>query len=401
MTSSGWKEVSLSDVISFKNGRRKPDEEGCIPIYGGNGILGFTNNFNNENAVVIGRVGAYCGSVYYEPGKCWISDNAISAKPVNDNDTKYAYYALKSLRLNERRIGTGQPLLTQGILNNITMMYPGAEEQKAIAAALSCLDDKIDINNRINKALEEAAQAIFKSWFVDFEPFLDGGFIDSELGRIPESWRVGTIGELISDTTGGDWGKESRQGNFTEEVICIRGADIPEIASGRKGRPPVRYILKKNLENKRLSEGRIIIEISGGSPTQSTGRTALITSELINKHRRPLICTNFCRAVSLKREYYSAFAYSMLNYLYQRDVFFLYENGTTGIKNLDTDNLFNKHQVVLPDDEAMIRYKEVFDTIIKSIYENGAQSDKLMAIRDSLLPKLICGEIRISAEEVE
>jgi type I restriction enzyme S subunit len=153
MSFSNWQEVKLVDVINFKNGRKKPDEDGDIPIYGGNGILGYTNNFNNENVVVIGRVGAYCGSVYYEPGECWISDNAISAQPINDNNVKYAYYALLSLKLNERRIGTGQPLLTQSILNNIDAIYPRVEEQKAIADTLSCLDDKIELNNRINKTL--------------------------------------------------------------------------------------------------------------------------------------------------------------------------------------------------------------------------------------------------------
>lgn len=77
-------------------------------------------------------------------------------------------------------------------------------------------------------------------------------------------------------------GKKTSHGNFTEEVICIREADIPEVAFGKKGKPPIRYILKKSLNNKRLSEGQIIIEISGGSPTQSTGRTALITQELVD-----------------------------------------------------------------------------------------------------------------------
>ncbi|MHB8276808.1 MAG: restriction endonuclease subunit S [Candidatus Humimicrobiaceae bacterium] len=297
---------------------------------------------------------------------------------------------------------TGQTELSRTRLSEaIKVLLPPDLEQKSIADTLSCLDDKIELNNSINNSLEEIAQAIFKSWFVDFEPFQDGEFEESELGRIPKGWRVGTIGELIFDTIGGDWGKETSQGNFTEAVICIRGADIPEIASGKKGKPPIRYILKKNLEKKRLSEGQIIIEISGGSPTQSTGRTALITHELAKIVGIPLICTNFCRAISLKKEYYSTFVYSMLQYLYNKDIFFLYENGTTGIKNLDTNNLFNKHQIVLPDNETMIKYKEIFDTLIKFIYKNGAQSDKLSTIRDSLLPKLISGEIRIPIEEVQ
>jgi type I restriction enzyme S subunit len=398
MSFSEWKNVKLSDVIIFKNGRKKPDDDGDIPIYGGNGILGYTNKFNSENVVIIGRVGAFCGSVYYEPGKCWISDNAISVQPINENSVKYAYYVLNSLQLNQRRIGTGQPLLTQNILNNISTIYPGAAEQKVIADTISCIDEKIDLNNDINKNLEEMVHTIFKSWFVDFEPFKDGYFEDSKLGSIPKGWKIGTLSELITDTLGGDWGKEIAQGNFVEEVTCIRGADIPKIASGKKGKPATRFILKKNLEKKQLSAGQIIIEISGGSPSQSTGRTALITEELVAIADKPLICTNFCRALSLKKNIHSTFVYSMLQYLYSIDLFFQYENGTTGIKNLDTNNLFNKYQIVLPTDEIMVKYEAVFSTLIKSIYKNGGQSDKLSIIRDTIIPKLMSGEIRVPLE---
>lgn len=298
---------------------------------------------------------------------------------------------------------TGVPAIARPLtsLKSVELNIPPLVEQKAIADTLSCLDDKIELNNRINKNLEEMAQAIFKSWFVDFEPFQDGEFEDSQLGMIPKGWRVGTLDDLISDTISGDWGKEAPQGNYSEKVVCIRGADIPEIASGKKGKPPIRYILKNNAEKKRLSKGQIIIEISGGSPTQSTGRTALITHELVNIAGRPLICTNFCRALSMKKELYVTFVYSMLQYLYNKDLFFLYENGTTGIKNLDTNNLFSRHLIVLPNDNTMARYKEIFDTIINSVYQNGAEINKLETTRDTLLPKLMSGEIRVPIKEAD
>ena len=299
----------------------------------------------------------------------------------------------------ESRSGTF-PQITYTELSRLSILLPPIEEQKAIAETLTCIDNKIELNSCINMNLEKIAQTIFKSWFIDYEPFQDGEFEDSELGRIPKGWRVGTIQELISDTLGGDWGKETEQGNYTEEVICIRGADIPEIAIGKKGNPPTRYILKKNLDKKELSAGQIIIEISGGSPTQSTGRTALITSDLINITDKPLICTNFCRALSFQKDYYSTFIYAMLRYLYNKGVFFLFENGTTGIKNLDTNNLFNKHLIVLPNDDVMIKYKEIFDATVNLIYQNGAQIDKLASIREAILPKLMSGEIRVPVKGV-
>ena len=90
---SEWKEITLKEVLNFGNGKAKPKKEGNIPIYGGNGILGFTDEFNYDGeTIIIGRVGAYCGSVFYENSPIWISDNALSAKPKDKNNAKFLYY---------------------------------------------------------------------------------------------------------------------------------------------------------------------------------------------------------------------------------------------------------------------------------------------------------------------
>lgn len=405
MSSSKWKVVKLGDLLNFRRGHDLPKtkmNDGKIPVVGSNGVIGFHDEFTTKApCLTIGRSGNI-GNPCYISKDCWAHNTTLYVDDFKNNNPKYLYYLLKTLNLGYYGGGSAVPTLNRNHIHPIEVNATlDSDEQKIIADTLSCLDDKIELNNCINNNLEETAKAIFKNWFVDFEPFQDDEFDDSELGRIPKGWRAGTIAELISDTIGGDWGKETEDGNYTEEVICIRGADIPEIASGKKGKPPLRYILKKNLDKKALSEGQIIIEISGGSPTQSTGRAAYITRELVTTAKSPLICTNFCRALSFKKEHHSTFIYSTLKYLYDKDVFFLYENGTTGIKNLDTNNLFSKHLIVLPDDETMVRFKEIFDTIIKYIYQNGDEIDKLATIRDSLLSKLMNGEIRIPLEEVK
>ena len=317
-------------------------------------------------------------------------------------DSEFIYYLFKHKKSDIEAIASGTTFLevSGSAMKNISILLPPLPEQKAIAATLSALDDMIELNNQINKTLEEMAQAIFKSWFVDFEPFRDGEFEESELGLIPKGWRVGAIDELIKETISGDWGKETPQGNYTEKVICIRGADIPDIAQGRRGNPATRYILKRNLEKKRLSENEIIIEISGGSPTQSTGRTVLITKELINSFQEPIICTNFCRAIRLKEATYSNFVYSLLQYLYNEKVFFTYENGTTGIKNLDITILFGQYKTVIPSEEVFAEYHSMYSEFLRYIYESGFECKKLSEIRDTLLPKLISGEIRVPVEEV-
>ena len=118
-TNGGGTTGKLADLMDFKNGKSRPSGSGQIPVYGGNGVLSYANVSNATNAVIIGRVGAYCGSLYIEFGDCWISDNAIYAKSKLCTDEYFDYFLLSSLSVGDHHIGTGQPLLTQGILNTV------------------------------------------------------------------------------------------------------------------------------------------------------------------------------------------------------------------------------------------------------------------------------------------
>ena len=120
--------VLLGDIIQFGNGKSRPKISGSYPVYGGNGILDYVDEYNAENVVAIGRVGAYCGSVYIESQKCWISDNAISAKSKLSEYEYYDYFLLKSLNLFNYHVGTGQQLLTQEILNKIVIPKPNMND---------------------------------------------------------------------------------------------------------------------------------------------------------------------------------------------------------------------------------------------------------------------------------
>lgn len=371
----------LGEIATFKNGKKRPNEIGTIPVYGGNGILNYTNQSNNRHCVIIGRVGAYCGSVYYCKDACWVSDNAIVSTATEFSDIVYLYYLLKDLQLNKRHIGTGQPLLTQEILNNIIVEIPPLETQQKIAKVLSDLDEKIKLNNEINNNLEQQAQAIFKEWFID-NPEND-------------EWSTGTFSELIKSTLNGDWGKESPTGNNTEKVYCIRGADIPEVKAGNKGKMPTRYILPKNYASKKLTAGDIVVEISGGSPTQSTGRCTAISESLLNRYDSGMVCTNFCRAIK-PLSGYSMFIYYYWQYLYDKGVFFSYENGTTGIKNLDISGFLGTEPIIIPPKEKVLAFDDYCQTVFDRIFANGKESEQLTQLRDTLLPKLMSGKLDVS-----
>lgn len=129
----GWKVGELGELILFKNGKTKPSKVGDYPVYGGNGIVEFVNAFNEENVIAIGRVGAYCGSLYRVLDKCWISDNAISANS-KTNHNMFCFYMLMGFKLNERSEGTGQPLITQGLLNSIQALIPNIKTVDAFEA---------------------------------------------------------------------------------------------------------------------------------------------------------------------------------------------------------------------------------------------------------------------------
>ena len=303
----------------------------------------------------------------------------------NCNKAYWMYYYLKSPQAMEfikaHLRGTTQLYVPLATLREMPVPVPDEEEMNKIVAILRTLDDKIQCSIKINDNLEQQAQAIFKEWFIEN----------------PENneWSTGTFSELIKTTLNGDWGKEAPTGNNTEKVYCIRGADIPEVKAGNKGKMPTRYILSKNFVKKQLTAGDIVVEISGGSPTQSTGRCTAITQSLLDRYDSGMVCTNFCKAIKPK-EGYSLFIYYYWQYLYGKGIFFSYENGTTGIKNLDFSGFIETETILIPPVDKVIAFDDYCKSIFNQIFANGKQNEHLAVLRDTLLPKLMSGELDVS-----
>ena len=303
----------------------------------------------------------------------------------NCNKAYWMYYYLKSPQAMEfikaHLRGTTQLYVPLATLREMPVPVPDEEEMNKIVAILRTLDDKIQCSIKINDNLEQQAQAIFKEWFIEN----------------PENneWSTGTFSELIKTTLNGDWGKDAPTGNNTEKVYCIRGADIPEVKAGNKGKMPTRYILPKNFVKKQLTAGDIVVEISGGSPTQSTGRCTAITQSLLDRYDSGMVCTNFCKAIKPK-EGYSLFIYYYWQYLYGKGIFFSYENGTTGIKNLDFSGFIETETILIPPVDKVIAFDDYCKSIFNQIFANGKQIEHLAVLRDTLLPKLMSGELDVS-----
>ena len=305
-------------------------------------------------------------------------------KQVSDPD--YLFYLICSAIVRDPAIksmvgSSGRQRVQTSVLEQLVVDVPPLEIQKRIGGLLKFVDDKIQLNRAINENLQEQVKAFFHSMFISSEDRF--------------SWKTGTFSDLIESTLGGDWGKESPTGNNTEMVYCIRGADIPEVKVGNKGKMPTRYILPKNYAAKRLLPGDIIVEISGGSPTQSTGRVAAISQSLLDQYDKGMVCTNFCRAIKPKPGY-SMFIYYYWQYLYDLNVFFSYENGTTGIKNLDLSGFITTEEIVIPPLDLIQKFNDYCQAVFDLTFANGLENEQLSNLRDTLLPLLMSGDLDVS-----
>lgn len=212
---------------------------------------------------------------------------------------------------------------------------------------------------------------------------------------MPEDWSKAPLYDMVETIIGGDWGKEEEFGSYSRNVLCVRGADLNDIKVGEKGKAPIRYILDKNFKQKSLSNHEIIVEISGGSPTQSTGRIAMISPILANECENSIICTNFCKALKV-REPYSHYFYFLWNHLYNNKIMYIYENGSNGLKNLNLTNLLEREICNIPPKKVALDFYNLIEPIFLKIQRLGSESARLATLRDALLPKLMSGEIKLS-----
>ena len=290
-------------------------------------------------------------------------------------------------------------------IREFEIILPELKEQQKIGHFLKNIDSKIELNNKINKELESMAKTLYDYWFVQFDfpdkngkPYKSSGgkmVYNQELKReIPEGWETKTISQLIGNNKGGDWGKEQEEGNYTQKVSCIRGADLNGLNGLGELNPPQRFILDKN-SNKILESHDLIVEISGGSPTQSTGRLSFIIDETIGRFESPLICSNFCKSFSLENQKHLYYFIYMWNNLYDNSVLFGWEGKTSGIKNLLFDSLTQKYFIVVPNENINLKFYEKIDSFHKMKQRNLKENQELAKLRDWLLPMLMNGQVGI------
>lgn len=383
------------------------DSEKMVSELGLNSIKG---SILDGVSVLVGCIGWDMGNVGIIEKKCVTNQQINSITQIKEKyNPLYVYYWLKTKKefLFQQASVTRTPILNKTTFSNIHINIPKEKtEQDKIVNLLTALDKKIELNNHINTELEAMAKTLYDYWFVQFDfPDANGKPYKSSGGKmvynevlkreIPERWRVSALAEWIDSDKTGDWGKESEQGNYTLQVDCIRGADINGINGIGKATPPNRYILKKN-QWKILSPFDFVVEISGGSPIQSTGRMAFITDEILARFDNPLICSNFCKAISLKdNQYFYNFIYKWNN-IYHNDILFGWEGKTSGIKNLLFDSFVTKYQVSVPPKELAKQFYDFAAPLQKKKQVLLKENAKLESLREWLLPMLMNGQITVT-----
>jgi type I restriction enzyme, S subunit len=276
---------------------------------------------------------------------------------------------------------------------------PPIMTQEKVASILSAYDDLIENNTRRTQILEEMVRRMYEEWFVRFRfPGHENvRMTESEVGFIPVSWRVSKLGDLLEHHVGGGWGEEKQSDEFCIPAFVIRGTDIPSIRQGTLGKAPLRYHKESNFKPRRLKNGDIVLEVSGGSKDQPVGRSVLVSEQILKRAEHPVICASFCRLMRAnKRKIFPELLLHHLHRIYENREIMKYQTQSTGIANFKFTVFLENEKLLCIPAELQRRYADAALPLYDLAANLGTKNENLRNTRDLLLPKLISGEIDVS-----
>ena len=414
-----WSKVELGGVIINHDGKRKPVKEserrpGHYPYYGASGIVDYVDGYLFDgNYLLIAEDGENLRTrqtpiAFMARGKFWVNNHAHIVTGNKKADTRFLMYALEGMDISGYLTGAVMPKLTQRNLNKIEIICPSLSEQRAIAHILGTLDDKIECNRRMNETLEAMARALFKAWFVDFEPVrakLDGRWqrgqslpglpahlydlfpdrlVDSELGRVPEGWNHSTIG--------------------AEGFVCGGSTPSTKEPDFWKGGHH-HWATPKDLSSLKfpvlLDTDRMITD--AGLAKISSG--VLPIGTVLLSSRAPigyLAITEVPTAINqgfiaMKCDAILSNVFVLLWCRENMDAIIGNANGST-FQEISKSN-FRPIPVIVPSRPVLVSFEKLANSLYRQLVANERQSRTLAQLRDTLLPKLISGELRIKDVE--
>ena len=352
-----WKKYKLGEILTVKYGKdHKKLEDGPIPVYGSGGLMRFVNSYICDSpSILIPRKGSLNNVMYVEhpfwtvDTMFWTIIDTTIAVP------RFVYYAICKIDFESLNVGSAVPSMTVPIIEDIEIHLPSLDEQKRIVKVLSSLESKIELNRQINDNLEQQAEALYKSWFVDFEPFKDQEFVESEFGLIPEGWQCTTLSELLSIKYGKDHKK-------------LAEGTIPVYGSGGL----MRYVDTK------LHEGEAVL-----IPRKGTLNNVMYVNEAFWT-----VDTMFYSIP--KQENSCIYAYL---FLANKDLASM--NAGSAVPSMTTD-ILNNILIIAPPAEVLRQFNNICNVYFSRINQNNIENANLSNQRDTLLPKLMSGELKIN-----
>lgn len=368
---------------------QRAKKQGIYSYYGAQGVIDHIDDYIFDGTyMLIAEDGENLKSkkqniAQLANGQFWVNNHAHIVSNNQLSDIRFLCFKFNSTDVSGYITGSAQPKLSQTNLNSIIFDMPPLPEQKAIADTLSCLDDKIELNNRMNRTLEEMAQAIFKSWFVDFEPFQDGEFVDSELGKIPKGWRIGRADDFFNICIGKTPPRKEPQW-FSKCADNVRWVSISDM--GNSGM----FISKTSELLTRSAIAKFNVNVAPDNTVLlsfklTIGRVAITDGEMATNeaiaHFKP---TN---------EWEVEYIYWLLK-LYN----YASLGSTSSIATAVNSKMIKAMKVYMPDEKTIKNFHTLLFPLMNKIKYNLRENTKLEDVRDSLLPKLMSGEIRVPME---
>lgn len=311
-------------------------------------------------------------------------------------DVRFVKYCFDILQQNCKKIsqGAAQDNLSWEKLSTILFPAPPIEVQTKIADILSTYDNLIENNKKQIKLLEEAAQRLYKEWFVDLRfpghettPIVDG---------VPEGWRSLYLEEIVGYEIGGGWGEETPTEKCDYPAYVIRGTDLSGITHGSALTIPFRYHSKHNLDARTLTDGDIVFEVSGGSKTEGVARTALIRSAMLELWQYPVMCASFCKLIRAKNTKHSQVLFDAFRYMRASGKTSEYDKkSASSIVNYRWKDFLSNESILMPTDELLEIYNSIVGNMYQMIVQKSITIEKAKEARDRLLPKLMSGEIEV------
>ena len=364
---------------------------GKYPVYGGNGLRGYADRSNFEGeCAIIGRQGAYCGNVRYFKGEAYMTEHAVVCQANEKADTYYLSALLSTLHLERLSGQSAQPGLAVGTLSVQEINLPSLEAQRNIASILSSLDRKIELNNKINADLEEMAQAIFKNWFVDFEPFKDGKFVGCELGMIPEGWKVISLNEILDNVSGYSYkGSELQSSNIA--MATIKNF---ERKGGFKTEGYKEIVISKKIKETQFVNMFDVL-VAHTDLTQNAeivGNPAIVLSK--GGYEKLIMSMDLTKVISKIEGVTNGLLYCILSTSRFKEHALGYVNGTTVLHM--SKKAVPEYTCAFPKDINQIRDLCItLDSIYKRMAVTYEENSRLSLLRDTLLPRLMSGELEV------